>query len=463
MADAGARCYYGGWEHCRNCSVAICSKLLLIWPHSGTDSEQCRLAEGFQGSKCCADSGLAQPSTKQSKTHSGPASDRRNDKYHRGTMSKNIVVCCDGTANEFKRDRTNVVKLFFTVVKDPGVQSCYYQPGIGTMAAPGFVTKAGAKAAELAGLAFGYGLNEDIAHAYSFLCKNFQPMDRLYLFGFSRGAYTARALASTLHMYGLVPSDNERLVPYVVRMIWAIHSLQRRSKAIAVPDPRIAEYFELAKEFRTTFSRECAPHFVGVWDTVSSVGWFSNPLSLPYTASNPDIAIGRHAVAIDERRAFFRSNLWRPSSDPATTGPTDLKQVWFPGVHCDVGGGYPEPESGLSKFALKWMLDEARVAGILLDEKKVSLVLGECGKGYAAPDPDGCLHKSLNSYWKPIEFVPKPHWEHGQTTWRANRCRRRTWPPKPVVHDIAWLRQGGRYAERLPSDAIRLSMERSRE
>jgi uncharacterized protein (DUF2235 family) len=72
---------------------------------------------------------------------------------------------------------------------------------------------------------------------------------------------------------------------------------------------------------------------------VSSVGWIENPLSLPYSADNGDIAIGRHAVAIDERRAFFRTNLWRPRPDG---GPKDLKQVWFPGVHCDVGGGYPE-------------------------------------------------------------------------------------------------------------------------
>jgi len=77
-------------------------------------------------------------------------------------MPKNIVACCDGTANEFKRDRTNVVKLFYALVKDPAIQACYYHPGIGTMAAPGFVTRAGAKVAEIAGLAFGYGLNNDI-------------------------------------------------------------------------------------------------------------------------------------------------------------------------------------------------------------------------------------------------------------------------------------------------------------
>jgi uncharacterized protein (DUF2235 family) len=369
-------------------------------------------------------------------------------------MPRNIVVCCDGTANEFKRDLTNVVKLFFALVKHPGVQACYYHPGVGTMAAPGFVTKAGAKLAELAGLAFGYGLNHDIGNAYTFICRNFHPENNLYLFGFSRGAYTVRAVASMLHMYGLIPPDNDRLVPYAVRMMWAIHALQKRSNLTTTPDPRIELYFDLASEFKATFSRQCTPHFVGVWDTVSSVGWFSNPLSLPYTASNPDIAIGRHAVAIDECRAFFRTNLWQPSSDVAKAGPKDMKQVWFPGVHRDVGGGYPEHESGLAKIALKWMFDEARIAGLVLDEGKVSLVLGECGDGYAPPNPDGCLHESLTPFWKPIGFVPKPHWEKGRTVWRANRSQRRTWPPNPLVHSAAWLREGGRYAQRLPSDAI---------
>src|SRR5580693_3373770 len=93
----------------------------------------------------------------------------------RREMSKNIVVCCDGTANEFKRDRTNVVKLFQALVKDPVVQACYYHPGVGTMAAPGFVTKSGALTAEVAGLAFGYGLSNDIGDAYIFVCRNFEP------------------------------------------------------------------------------------------------------------------------------------------------------------------------------------------------------------------------------------------------------------------------------------------------
>lgn len=372
-------------------------------------------------------------------------------------MTKNVVVCCDGTANEFTRDRTNVVKLFQALIKDPSVQACYYHPGLGTMAAPGFVTRVGAKIAEIAGLAFGYGLKDDICDAYIFLGRNFKPGDQLYLFGFSRGAYTVRALASLLHMYGLIPPDNERLVPYAVRMMWAIQQLKKKAQEDESAQAQIQEYFRLSSEFKVTFSRDCKPHFVGVWDTVSSVGWLSSPLSLPHTASNPDISIGRHAVAIDEHRAFFRTNLWRPSSDPAEAGPKNLKQVWFPGVHCDVGGGYPEPQSGLSKIALKWMIDEARLAGLKLDEPTVSLVLGASGHGFIPPNPDGMLHNSLKGGWRLVEYIPKPRWDGQRTTWQANRYRRRTWPTAPWIHDSAWIRDHGTYATILPPDAIRLS------
>src|SRR6202035_4910522 len=104
--------------------------------------------------------------------------------------------------------------MFRTLSKDPDAQVCYYHPGVGTMAAPGFVTRTGAKIAEIAGLAFGYGLSNDICDAYTFISRNFEPADKLYLFGFSRGAYTARAIASLLRMYGLLWRDNDRLALY---------------------------------------------------------------------------------------------------------------------------------------------------------------------------------------------------------------------------------------------------------
>jgi uncharacterized protein (DUF2235 family) len=276
-------------------------------------------------------------------------------------MAKNIVICCDGTANEFARHNTNVVKLYYALERDPAKQVTYYHPGLGTMEPVGALTTWTRKVTKLMGMAVGYGLEHDIRDAYVFLMRTFEPGDTVFLFGFSRGAYTVRAVASLLHMYGLVQPGNDALVPYAIRLMLAI---ERGLRAAAGGRQPADEYFDLARDFKQTMARGgCKPWFVGVWDTVSSVGWIENPLKLPYIANNPDIQIGRHAVAIDERRAFFRSHLWRKPSDASRPyGPRDVKQVWFPGVHADVGGGYPEAESGLSKLALQWMLDEARAS-----------------------------------------------------------------------------------------------------
>ena len=258
-------------------------------------------------------------------------------------MPKNIVLCCDGTANEFAQGKTNVLKLFIALEQGAS-QVTYYHPGLGTMEAPGALTPLQRRMSTTLGLAFGVGLDRDIRDAYVFLMKTYKPGDKVFLFGFSRGAYTVRAVASLLHLYGLIRHDNESFVPYATRMMLAIHRAGDES-----PDA-VATYFRLASEFRQTMTwTSCVPWFVGVWDTVSSIGWIENPLHLPFVANNPDIEVGRHAVSIDERRAFFRTELWRPPADPTkAVGPKDLQQVWFPGAHCDVGGGYPEVD-GLFK------------------------------------------------------------------------------------------------------------------
>ena len=359
-------------------------------------------------------------------------------------MARNIVLCCDGTANEFARDRTNVVKLFHALVHDPAAQATFYHPGVGTMEAVGAVTTFGRKVTKLLGLAIGYGLETDIRDAYVFLMNHFREGDRLFLFGFSRGAYTVRCVASLLHMYGLIRPGNEPLVPYAIRMMMAVTGLRERKG----PKSEIDAYFELAREFKDHFGgQRCQPHFVGVWDTVSSVGWIENPLRLPYTADNPDITIGRHAVALDERRAFFRTNLWRPSPDG---GPKGLKQVWFPGVHCDVGGGYPEAESGLSKLALQWMLDEAKAAELHVDPKREALVLGRAGGGYVEPDAQAKMHESLTMPWWPVEFVPKRHYNAKRKVQerRMNFFRYRTIPPGASIHPSAYER-GAEYKAKL--------------
>ncbi|SRR5258708_2631287 len=364
-------------------------------------------------------------------------------------MPKNIVVCCDGTANEFADANTNVVKLYYTLDQDRAKQVTFYHPGIGTMEPAGALSTFSRKLTKVAGMAVGYALADDIRDAYVFLMQNYQEGDSVYLFGFSRGAFTARVVAALLYMYGVIRLGNEPLVPYAIRMLTGIDRASKKNDDVAKK-----HYFALADKFKQTLSwtMTCKPKFVGVWDTVSSVGWVDNPLKVPFETSNPDIQIGRHAVSIDEHRSFFRSHLWRPSENPLTSGPKDLKQVWFAGVHCDVGGGYPEPESGLSKFPLEWMLEEARLAGLRVIDAKQEEVLGRTGKDYVSADPNACMHKSLAKWWNIAEFVLKPHYDYAtkKTRRRMNLYRHRTLPPGSMVHESAYLRDGYKM---IPTDA----------
>ena len=369
-------------------------------------------------------------------------------------MSKNVVVCCDGTANEFAHNRTNVIKLYSTLVHDRPAQVTFYHPGIGTMEPFGSLNPITRRFTRVLGMAVGYGLENDIRDAYTFLVEKYEPGDQIFLFGFSRGAFTVRAVASLILWYGLIRKGNEPLIPYAIRMLLAI----QRAKSTK----EVSAYFGLAKQFRETMA--CSNptiHFVGVWDTVSSVGWVENPLHLPGEANNPDIEIGRHAVSIDEHRAFFRSHLWVAPTDPNTShGPRDLQQVWFPGVHCDVGGGYEEHESGISKYPLKWMLDEARNAGLVVDESKEADVLGLIpGSQYATARPDARKHESLAGPWVIAEFIPKKRWNSIRKRWelKMNLFQRRFIPPNSLIHESAYL-QGTDYQKRFPPGAIKVSV-----
>jgi uncharacterized protein (DUF2235 family) len=357
-------------------------------------------------------------------------------------MPKNIVLCCDGTGNEFGENNSNVVKLYQALVCDE-TQATYYHPGVGTMGARSALTGIGRWWTRLIGYAFGYGVSDNVADAYQFLMRTFKPGDQVYVFGFSRGAYTARVLCGLLHMVGLLREDNEGLIPYAIRLL--------RRKPLTKGD------FVIAAKFKQTFSRECKPHFVGVWDTVSSTGWIYNAVDFPFTkaASNPDLDIVRHAVSIDERRAFFRQNLF---GSPSKDNPhQSVEEVWFAGVHSDVGGGYPEAESQLAKLTLRWMLCEAQLAGLRVDPRRQAEILG--GKPPdVAPDPGGKMHESLSGFWWHVaevwpKVVRKPDPANPAGPWKKslyfNLGRRRWIGPdsNPAVHQSV--------AERIANPALR--------
>lgn len=282
-------------------------------------------------------------------------------------MPKNIVVCCDGTGNEYGDRNTNVVKLFQIIKKDPNKQIAYYDPGVGTFSARGALTKPLKFLTKLMGLAFGYGITRNIEDAYEYLMDKYEKGDYVYLFGFSRGAFTARALAGMLHKCGLLEKGSNNLISYATRMY-------RYGKP------------STAKGFKKTFSRECRPHFIGVWDTVKSVGLIRSR-KFPNAILNPDLNIGIHAISIDEKRSKFRPNLWDENSKDKDENQI-IKQVWFAGVHSDVGGFYNE--AGLSNITLKWMVNEARLHGLLVNKKEIEKIQS---------NPEGKLHNSLLPIW----------------------------------------------------------------
>lgn len=339
-------------------------------------------------------------------------------------MGKNIVICLDGTGNEFGDRNSNVVKLFSLLNKDSKYQEVYYHPGLGTAGEVDKLSRLGRiklSVKKLFQSMFGYGIFENLKHTYEYLMDNYEPEDKLFIFGFSRGAYTAKALCSMLYMFGLLARGNKETIDYLIKM------LKKTSP----------EDFERARKLKAAFSTVCKPHFVGLWDTVSSVGGF-NPIHIPYTQKSPDIFIGRHAVSIDETRSFFRENLWEPVANQ------DIKEVWFPGVHSDVGGGYFESESALSDLSLEWMIKEAQKAGLKFENI-------QSNKHFLfAPKYNGLMHnESEKFFWRIIELIPRPvSFKKPDSSW-TKRWRwlwkePRTIPENSIFHESVQARVADR-------------------
>ncbi|KAI0712063.1 hypothetical protein C8Q76DRAFT_733337 [Earliella scabrosa] len=218
---------------------------------------------------------------------------------------RTLILCFDGTSNQYDGDNTNVVKFYSLLRKDDDFdqQLCYYQPGIGTYFNPGVVSPLFQWGAKILDEAFAWYLDEHVRGGYQFLMQNYVAGDKICIFGFSRGAYTARALAGMLHKIGLLPRDNPEQVPFA-------YKLYKQTDA---------ESLALAAGFKQTFCRDVKIEFVGVWETVASVGVIMGR-SLPFTTSNTTIKTFRHALSLDEHRVRFLPNLYhRPVPGEADT------------------------------------------------------------------------------------------------------------------------------------------------
>lgn len=275
----------------------------------------------------------------------------------------NIVICCDGTGNEYGKNNTNVVNMF-SLAKTSSNQTTFYDPGVGTGGWE-YEEESGVLKAR-SDQATGYGLQKNVLDAYCYLMNNYKEGDRLFLFGFSRGAFTVRSLGGMLNKCGLLEKGADNLVEYASK----IYNTRGNDS--------------IARGFKMTFSRRVPVHFIGVWDTVESLVMNAGK-KFHDTTLNPDVTFGFHAISIDERRKDFPVCMW---NEQDSSGP-HIEQVWFAGVHSDVGGWYDE--RGLSNISLQWMLTKAKSCGLDIYDELASTMPG---------DHNDKIHESYTGFWK---------------------------------------------------------------
>lgn len=369
-------------------------------------------------------------------------------------MGKRIIICCDGTGNELNTTMSNVLKFYRILQKDER-QQVFYTPGVGTLSQDNPWQRFKQKWRVILGLATGYGLDDDILEAYEFLCQHWQPEDKIYLMGFSRGAYTVRVLAALIETIGIVHADQRNLASYGLTAYKEASG--DRSESTQSDELKTAWLFG-----RVAGGRPARVEFIGVWDTVASIIVPRKDRLLPslqtlrFTRTNRAVKIFRQAISIDERRRMFRLNRW---TSPQNYRPEpykrhseiaqDILQVWFAGVHSDVGGGYPERESALSKYPLIWMLDEAEKAGLTFDEAARRAItegghLPHGDERFVPPGPTGELHNSLTFFWWILEIIPK------SVRWRS-------WPQRRAF--LGWYLPLGEPREIPPESLIHYSVQ----
>ena len=337
-------------------------------------------------------------------------------------MSRNLVVCCDGTGNEINENISNVLKFYRVLSKseagDPR-QIVYYHPGVGTLSKVNTWTRNWQDLVRVLQLATGTGLEDHVLSAYEFLVHNYEEGDKIFLFGFSRGAQTARVLAAMIHKVGLLFPQQSNLISAAFQAYK--NSPEAVNELVQTADDKAAQFARIAS------TRWPNIQFVGVWDTVASLitptwriwPWFTLEI-LPYTRRNPSVWALRQAAAIDERRRMFGLEPWIVGQSCTSnrfsltnnSRPQDFEQVWFAGAHGDVGGGYPEAESAISKWPLLWMIGEAEKFGLKFNQASINhLVWGVRRKGspftYTSPNTTELPHDSVTGFWRILEYIPK--------------------------------------------------------
>lgn len=363
-------------------------------------------------------------------------------------MAKRLVVCCDGTWNKADQRTklgrpvpTNVTKFALSVAPvgaDGLEQRVYYQQGVGVKTAERVV-----------GGAFGFGLSRNIRAAYRFLVDTYEPDDTLYLVGFSRGAFTARSLAGFIRNAGILRREHRDLVDEA-------YALYRKRGSTTHPNS------VAARLFRRSYAQETAIRFIGVWDTVGAngiplSGWrlvnlVNRRWQFHDTQLSGSVENAYHAIAIDERRGPFEPTLWTKPNSGRNEDDERVRQVWFSGVHSDVGGGYGE--TGLSDIPLQWLAGRAREHDLTFSDDTVLEPSGviDISEEPVGVKPDAVMqpmHDSRTGFYKLWPAVSRPMGrQFPSTEFAAGEAVRRR---QEIVYEApnldSYLAAGGR---RLP-------------
>ncbi|KAF9219898.1 ARM repeat-containing protein [Gyrodon lividus] len=308
---------------------------------------------------------------------------------------RNLVVCIDGTSNKFGQKNTNIVELYSQLQKSKS-QLTYYNSGVGTEARPSWRSLRYVQhwLSNKIDLLIAWNLEKVIFAAYRWIADNYEDGDRIYLFGFSRGAYQARALAGMIYRVGLILPGNNEQIPFAFELYSRVIDLPLDSTE-KIPLPN-----QLAATFKSTFCRENVKiHFVGVWDTVSSVGIVRGKTLPSTTSSSQHICYIRHALALDERRVKFLPEYVNGGKvDFNAVHSGRVKEVWFSGTHSDVGGGNRiNTNLQTGDIPLLWMRREAVEAGLRVKSTEAVWKLDDLQKKSI---------ESLRAGWWLLEYFP---------------------------------------------------------
>ena len=337
-------------------------------------------------------------------------------------MKKRIIICADGTWNEPDqidkrgvRKPSNVVKMARAILPqglDGSNQIVFYDQGVGTDAAI---------SDKIIGGAFGKGLTKNIQDCYRFIIHNYNAGDDLFLFGFSRGAFTVRSLAGLIGKCGLLTKADAYYIPDAYAHYRIKNSDKDKNEKI--------ELFKSGEhsKYREAPSRAIDIKFLGVWDTVGALGIptiFKHKTRKKFAFH--DVKLGAnvknafHALAIDEKRKPFRPTLWEAQNYPGQT----VEQVWFAGVHTNIGGGYDN--DGLANCAFQWMLEKAELSGLAVDK--------DFTKNYRSFHKDEIhdsltfMYKLFGKYYRPIGRQPQGNERVHETAIKRLKTSN---PPKP--------------------------------